>query len=557
LILKSLTPRNFGPFSRPSTLKIDPEVTVITGCNDVGKSAALDVIRLICSRDAAPEGSRNLDRIGHHSGAWNDDPEFVCEAEFEISAYSKPHVTRDSVNAGDQIKVKVKLGQAGHNYEILEVRPSRNKSDHLSFKIKQWPQIVRLPLAHNTRQTIDLVAMNDAENALIRLGLGPNFSAEHHIASSPITRTIRLGRAKQILNDRLKEMFPPQLPFQFDIHETAGDASKLTLILIDAANGGASITSRGAGIQRLLSLMGALLNMTFDTHSIVLFDEPETSLHADAQHVLRRTLERLAKHPCIQVVYCTHSSAMINGLRPGAVRLVDRLQDDGIPTSRFHNDVYRENFVHVRSSLGLSPADSLLYAPITIVLEGATEVLCLPLLLEKLANSNILDGDTLRTMLSQSHVVDGLGSSVQYVVTLAKSQGAHPVVFLDGDKANEAARIRSSNPDVAVIELPRNTEFENIVPLKDYLQAASLSLPETVRHLVTPEAFEVWQAGNGIPEQMMISKRVDRWISDVFNANINKPATMAKAIELADATSITAAPFIALLDAMERIGHKL
>jgi chromosome segregation ATPase len=47
VILRNITPQHFGPFSGKTTLHLDPEVTVVTGPNDTGKTLALRAIEIL------------------------------------------------------------------------------------------------------------------------------------------------------------------------------------------------------------------------------------------------------------------------------------------------------------------------------------------------------------------------------------------------------------------------------------------------------------------------------------------------------------------------------
>jgi hypothetical protein len=282
------------------------------------------------------------------------------------------------------------------------------------------------------------------------------------------------------INDRLKALFPPTLPFRFRLREISGKPDQLGILLIDQHKGHTPLGSRGAGVRRLMNITGALLRISPESgHTVVLYDEPETSLHADAQHMLRRLLEALGALPTVQVVYTTHSPAMINTLRPHSIRVLERRRVNDKATSIFVNQALAENYSLVRSSLGISPADSLLYSPITIVVEGPTEVRSVPFMLKKLADAGVIEPGLLEVLLPQTHILDGEGSSFEYMVRLAKSQNAHPVLFLDGDKANEAQAVRTPHPDVAVIILDVGKEFEELVPRTVYIQAVAELLEDT------------------------------------------------------------------------------
>ena len=79
--------------------------------------------------------------------------------------------------------------------------------------------------------------------------------------------------------------------------------------------------------------------------------------------MLRGVLEELGKDPLIQVIYVTHSPSTINTMRPGSIRVLSRHQVDGVATTWIENASFEDNYIRVRSSLGLNPSDSLLYAP--------------------------------------------------------------------------------------------------------------------------------------------------------------------------------------------------
>ena len=83
---------------------------------------------------------------------------------------------------------------------------------------------------------------------------------------------------------------------------------------------------------------------------------------------------------------------------------------------------------------------------------------------EEALRDGVIAPETLETLLSQAHILDGEGSSFEYMCRLAKSQNAKPVVFLDGDKQADIVKINEKHPEVPVILLSSGIEFEQIVP---------------------------------------------------------------------------------------------
>lgn len=122
------------------------------------------------------------------------------------------------------------------------------------------------------------------------------------------------------------------------------------------------------------------------------------------------------------------------------------------------------------------------------------------------------------------------------------------IIFADGDKEKEIRKldIKGRHPDVAIILLDEGSEFEQIVPREIYFQA----LTEITGENTLLEAFDEWQRRTSLPEKQMFSKRVDRWMREVFGHSYSKPEVMLKAVETANVSVIQARPFEKLIRAM-------
>lgn len=555
MILKSIKPQNFGPFAAETTLQLDPEVTVLTGPNDAGKSLALRAIEVLCTQNTIDGHEVNRDRIGEFRGKWNDDPDIACIGLFETTEASvgKKGVLKNA-KPGSTIVVQRRMNT--NQGQIIEIYDGESRTNPQSA-FTNPPRILKLPLATEVRQEINFGSMTDAESYLIRLGFGSAFSLDQHKSLDQIDRSFRIDEAQNRLNEKLRRIFPMTMPLSFKLVEVGAQPELMGIGLIDEHRGYAPLGSRGAGVRRLLNVMGALLRINpEDGHTIVLYDEPETSLHADAQHMLRRLLESLASHSNVQVVYTTHSPAMVNTLRPHSIRILERKRVDEKAVSKFVHNASRENYTLLRSSLGVSPADSLLYAPITIIAEGSTEIQCLPLVLKKLSENGVVASEVLEALLSQAHILDGEGSSFEYMCRLAKSQNAKPVVFLDGDKQADIVKIKEKHPDVPVISLSVGMEFEQIVPRSKYIQAAAEVLEDESGN-IRETAFVEWEKNASIRPSVMFSKRIERWLRDDFDKPLYKPWVMRRAIELTDVTEINAYHLVELVEAMKQLGGAL
>ena len=232
---------------------------------------------------------------------------------------------------------------------------------------------------------------------------------------------------------------------------------------------------------------------------------------------------------------------MVNPAHPERIRVFSRHQHGDIASTTVETPKYGDNFQKVRTSLGLTPSDSLLYGLVTILVEGDTEARCLGPLLRKLDEENASGFDGLAKLLESSHFVCGAGDSISYYCKLSADQNAHPVVFLDGDKNRMANKIREERPGVPVIVLPEGTEFENIVPQSRYISALAECLQQhTDAARIKNDAFDEWISHSKLPAQMMFSKKIDRWVESVTGGSYNKHAVMEVAIRQTPADEIEA-----------------
>jgi hypothetical protein len=248
---------------------------------------------------------------------------------------------------------------------------------------------------------------------------------------------------------------------------------------------------------------------------------------------------------------------MINTTRPESLRLLRRTQRGQKATTHIENAPVHDNYLPVRTSLGITPADSLLYAPLTVVVEGVTEF-CVPMILLKLGEAGAAGFQDVRPLLASAHFLDGRGDNYERMCRLAKSQGAKVILFLDGDKRRrvEQQKLREKHPDVAVVLLDPDMEIEQVVPKDIYFSALGRVIEEDA--VETPEAlaacFDAWEEAAGLPTRMMFTKRVERWLQDEFDGiGLDKARTMRRAVELVETGDIQAGPFRELVSHMRRL----
>ena len=127
MILRSVEPVNFGPFATRTTLLVEPEVTVLTGANDTGKSTLLRLIRVICTGGVADERDYNRFRMGAFAGSWQEDPDFGCAVTFELSESSKDYLSGPQYQPGDRLSFFVCLSPQRRQLLMVELRRGDKK----------------------------------------------------------------------------------------------------------------------------------------------------------------------------------------------------------------------------------------------------------------------------------------------------------------------------------------------------------------------------------------------------------------------------------------------
>ncbi len=557
MILTELKIKGLRSFCEEETIKIEPDVTVLTGANDVGKTAVLHLVRMMCRTEIAGEGDINFEARRRSTESLEESQEFVICGTFipgEVDAYLKPK----NVN---YTKLQMAHYASQGRHRLLSVFDRRDHDIKLvhDISLHELPTVIDLTLEDAIRPRIVLNEINPNEDHLLAQAFGPRYKEQLLEYSEEEFHSQRRGGVEN-LNRRLRKVMPDSLRLGFAIEVDRNETLSFVVGVVDELTGDTPVRLRGAGAQRLLRLLTSLLDVDAPTeHIIILVDEPENSLHADAQHALRYVLETLANEPLIQVIYATHSSCMINTTRPRSLRLLTReFSESGNPTTRVNNEPYKGGrYQLVRSSLGVTPADSLLYAAITVIAEGDTEALVLGEILEFFMQESSNVQSELESILGQIHVMGAGGYSEVYKwAKMAQSQGSQPIVLVDGDvDTSFRNQARRELPEVPIVYFDDRKEIEDIVPRSSYFAAlAKLIEPND---MVTEDRFNHWCFDHMIPEDMMFSKRVQKWVRCEFEYGINKPQTMRKAIQLTDYADLDLAAIRELVEEIRKIANRL
>lgn len=545
-------PKLLGPFrggeEHGTRVWIDPKVTVITGANDVGKTLLLRVIESALVYKALPQPDHNT-ALPLHGGEATGEPSCWFCIKAEAGDKGSGLIAGDCEPGDEVVFEATNSSNFAPVYRITQ-REGQQKSPKSNPSLPKRPQVLHLTTGQDIGNIIDVAKPNPAEQRfLTRLfGSGAPLNLYATLADAS-ARTARLEKAEGRLNGALQDLLPKGMNLRFHLSADPQNLQQLQITVSDELDVYVPLRQRGAGVRKMITLLGNLATMSAEVPTLILADEPETSLHADAQHSLRRLLEKLAEKPNVQVIYATHSPSMINNMRPQSVRVIERTGRGGAePSSIVVNQAFGESFYLVRVSLGLTPADSLLFATVSIVVEGETELTSLQLLLARLEEGGVDGFSDVKSLLENCHILNGNGSEFPRMCKLAISQRSAVVGLVDGDKSGDQAKKEAEKSGASVVQLPRGCDIESIFAEDQYVEAANEWLREQgVDCQSNGTEYGDFLKANPNSGTRPLTARIKDWTRESFGIHFSKPEVFQIALKRAEIAALKGSPVVTTL----------
>lgn len=219
----------------------------------------------------------------------------------------------------------------------------------------------------------------------------------------------------------------------YDIDFAAG--FRLSNIIVDFGTGSHSINNIGEGSKKRLFL--AIMEWdkeirSKDSHKRVIrgYDEPDSSLHYNAQKEMYYTLEKLSENEDakVQPMICTHSISMID--RAPAKRINHIVHENGVSKINYltgDDDSDIKEFLDKVSEISGIKNSSIFFERCFLIVEGPTEYNALPILYNKCRNRSLSeDGVVLID-------IEGNGSWKNFLKLLNRNKSKATLLLLDAD----------------------------------------------------------------------------------------------------------------------------
>ncbi|MEH2424148.1 MAG: AAA family ATPase [Nostoc sp.] len=279
------------------------------------------------------------------------------------------------------------------------------------------------------------------------------------------------------------------------------------------------LSSCGSGVSQVLAILYILVSS--EEHRTLIIDEPQSFLHPGAAKKFIETIKQFPQH---QYFIATHSPEIIASANPSTIIKL-QYQDCETTTSVINpKEIESQNEILAELGVRLSDvfgADSILWV------EGQTEEICFPLILEKVARTTLM-GIKILSVNSTDALLDGKRSDL--VFDIYKKLTTRATLFppaigfiFDRESKTETKIQELKKRGVTFLRLPM---YENYLL---YSEVISVVINEEATWLETPISItQVQEYLDKIKQEksylLQGGKREEvsenNWLSKIHGANI-------------------------------------
>lgn len=484
--IKSISIQNFKCHKELSNVSLYP-ITTFIGENDSGKTSVIDFLELMLTPKIPNENDFFHDSEGICQDKIIGEITLVPSPELSESISTlvdeNNEITFKKIFSKNSIQLLIKKKNYTNNklnrYEELKsdeliklldelnLEPQKNQ-DLRKSSIKEFLETNEVQFTYdfvpvNWKDIVSLLPkfirydVNDYRNpeSMIFKTLSEKFTELIYAYNEDDgTRSLKISGLETITEDaereinaevcKLKEYILKYNPDIEDIYinpyfDFSKALTSISLEIIDKkTKSGIIFENRGFGTQKRLFMgifdweSSILRNLTGEP-VIRCYDEPDNSLHIDAQRKMYKAIREIAESDnSNQIILCTHSLFMIDNMPTDTINLLKRNEDSttSIECLRGKEELEINHFMtSICREMGLSNSH-LFFEKAFILVEGQTEINFLPLAYKKIYKSSFTeDGISIINL-------KGNGAAVDFMKLLMKNKRNLIILFLDNDTTN-------------------------------------------------------------------------------------------------------------------------
>lgn len=414
---------------------INSGLNIFVGENNVGKSNILKLLDFVFNENRKLNYHEIPRTLNDFIISNNEEIPYVEITFKDINKKFKENIKKDAGNK-DEARLKVLLTEERkYRHFVNSNTYTINNSIH-----KLFPKYIYFG---------DLEEKNFDINSLSNL-----FSIKNETEKRDV-ETIANQFLRQISNQRIT------------LNISLRDESKYEVSVIDGYGNSNLYENKSSGIKQLcyLSLLFGI-NLSTKTENIILgIEEPESNLHTKLQRRLFKYIKKFNKQLPIQTFITTHSPIFIDKYDSKGVFHVRRNQNYH---THILNNSYRNNWLKIRKDLGLSVNDSLFIGDFNLIVEGPTEKIILPKVIDLLYEEDEIkfNSEDVNIISAQS------AGNIHYYSKIVSQLGLPTCVLVDNDGAGKDAVDKIIKDDeltnIEIFQLKREgftkSEFEDLIP---------------------------------------------------------------------------------------------
>ena len=480
--LVSFSVRNYRSIIKANKLPIG-DMTILVGPNNQGKSnilqALVTALRIITGARTYRRARAYRYDVRDTGFVWerdfpvqlredNSEARSELTLEFELSDSERAEF-RELVGStlSTNLRLKLKLGPSSEaDFEVTIQGPAKkslsSKRKEIAAFIKSHLDFAYIPPVRTSDITVHIV-----EQMLARA----LSSIEDDLEYQELLRRIQEVQQPVLedLAESLKETFSDFLPEVKSVELKIEDPSarralrRSCRVLVDDGTK-TDLELKGDGIKSLaaIALMRHSSQSELQEKSLVLaIEEPESHLHPESIHRLRRVLDEIAKGH--QIVITTHSPLLVDSVNIKRNIVVTASQ--AYPAKSLAN---------VRNVLGVRIADNLVSAYLVLLVEGQSD--------QRILSSWLADAsEAIRRALKQRILAIEVlhGTNIASPVDFYKSSLCNVHVYVDNDEAGRGAidqaiqrgTLENSEYHLSTCPGMGNAEIEDLISFDAYRSA--------------------------------------------------------------------------------------